>query len=356
MGTPTLTCISTNVALHKLNTFNVKAFATSFIQIDSLQQLKSNYPEIAACSERFVLGGGSNLLFISDYSGLVIYPQLKGIQVIAEDSRQVTLRVAASEVWHEFVCYCLDKGYFGLENLALIPGTVGAAPVQNIGAYGVEVESFITLVECFDLNRGEMVSLSHDDCQFAYRDSLIKRAGQGHYLVTSVEFVLAKNPELVLTYKPLKEYFANQSSVTPQQVFDRVCQIRAEKLPDPKLLANAGSFFKNPLVTEQHYLRLKKSFPELVAYPVVTDAKSEYKVAAGWLIETAGFKGKVVGKVGVHKHQALVLVNYTDDDGSNILALAQTIMQAVKQMFDIELKAEVRVLGQLVEKTKNSGL
>jgi UDP-N-acetylmuramate dehydrogenase len=351
-----LTCISTNVALRQLNTFNVKAFAASFIQIDSLQQLKSHYAEISSYSERLILGGGSNLLFIGDYPGLVIYPQLKGIQVIAEDDRQVTLRVAASEVWHEFVCYCLDKGYFGLENLALIPGTVGAAPVQNIGAYGVEVEPFIRQIECFDLQQGELTIFSHDDCQFGYRDSLIKQAGQGHYLVTSVDFVLRKKSKLVLTYKPLSEYFANLTSVSPQQVFERVCQIRAEKLPDPAQLANAGSFFKNPVISQQHYQQLKQSFPALVAYPVDSEMAQSYKVAAGWLIEIAGFKGKVIGKVGVHKHQALVLVNYSDDDGSNILALAQTIMQAVKQMFGIKLEAEVRVLGQLVEKTKSTGL
>lgn len=337
--------ISTNVSLHKLNTFKVKAFAASFIQIDSLQQLKSDYPKISSFSKRIILGGGSNLLFIGDYSGLVIYPQLKGIQLLSEDDEKVVLRVSASEVWHEFVEYCLNKGYFGLENLALVPGTVGAAPVQNIGAYGVEVESFITQVECFDLNEGCFTSLSHSDCQFAYRDSVIKQAGQGQYLVTSVDFVLSKKPKLVLTYKPLFEYFANQEQVSARQVFERVCEIRSDKLPDPKRLANAGSFFKNPLVNEQQYRRLKNSFPQLIAYSVKTDGNQCYKLAAGWLIETAGFKGKVYGKVGVHKHQALVLVNYSDDKGANILALAKNIMQAVKQTFDIELETEVRILG-----------
>jgi len=340
--------ILTNIALNELNTFNVKAKAQAFIQIDSLQQLDSAYAEISNYKERLVLGGGSNLLFVGDYSGLVIYPQLKGIEILEQDDAQVTLRVAASENWHQFVSYCLENNYFGLENLALIPGTVGAAPVQNIGAYGVEVESFILQVECVDLDSGELVMLSHDDCQFEYRDSFIKRAGQGRYLVVSVDLKLHKKPDLVLSYQPLKEFFAGASEVTAKRVFDRVCEIRSEKLPDPNKLANAGSFFKNPVINNQHYQGLKQAFPELVAYPVGTSADRQYKVAAGWLIEAAGFKGKIVGKVGVHKHQALVLVNYSDSDGANILALAKAIINKVKDMFDIKLESEVRILGSSI--------
>ena len=341
-----MTCISTNIALDKLNTFKVSARAAEFIQIDSVQQLLEHSAEISSHIERFVLGGGSNLLFIGDYPGLVIYPQLKGIQVLSEDDNQVTLRVAASESWHDFVCYCLENDYFGLENLALIPGTVGAAPVQNIGAYGVEVESFITQIECFDLLQGKSMILSHADCQFEYRDSFIKQSGQGRYLVTHVEFVLDKKPNLVLTYKPLKDYFKDQSLVSPKQVFDRVCEIRSEKLPNPDELANAGSFFKNPIISKDHYQDLKLTFPELVAFPVFAANRETYKVAAGWLIEKAGFKGKVFGKVGVHKHQALVLVNYSDIDGANILALAKEIMRSIQKMFGIELVPEVRILGE----------
>jgi len=343
--TPILTLISTNVALRKLNTFNVTANAAAFIQIDSVQQLKSHYSEIFSYSERFILGGGSNLLFTGDYSGLVIYPQLKGIQIVSENDEQVILRVAASEVWHEFVGYCLKKGYYGLENLALIPGTVGAAPVQNIGAYGVEVESFIEQVECFDLRKGEFTCLSHHDCRFAYRDSFIKRAGQGNYVVTSVDFMLHKQQQLVLNYKPLLEYFAGQSKVTAQQLFDRVCQIRTEKLPNPVQLANAGSFFKNPLITANHYQNLKQSFPGLVAFPVDGGEHKMFKVAAGWLIEKAGFKGQLFGKIGVHEHQALVLVNYSDTDGANIQALAERIMKEIKRLFKIDLEPEVLILG-----------
>jgi len=342
-----LGAISTNVALDKLNTFNVKANAAAFIQIDNKDELQSNYAEIASFQQRFVLGGGSNLLFVGDYQGLVIYPQMNGIEILFEDQNQVGLRVAASEPWHEFVCFCLERGYFGLENLALIPGTVGASPVQNIGAYGVEVESFIQQVECFDLDKGEFVVFSHQDCQFAYRDSFIKQAGQGHYLVTSVDFVLSKEPKLVLSYKPLAEYFKDDTSVSPKQVFERVCQIRGEKLPDPNILANAGSFFKNPVVNQEQYHQLKNDFPDLVAYPVADQIVQDYKLAAGWLIEHVGFKGKTFGKVGVHKNQALVLVNYADDSGANILFMANQIIGKIKQVFAVDLEPEVRILGCL---------
>jgi len=341
-----LSSITTDIALDNLNTFDVTATASNFLRIDHIEQLDSHAEEIAAFPERFILGAGSNLLFVGDYDGLVIYPQLKGIQVVREDQKQVILRVAASENWHELVIYCLKQGFFGLENLALIPGTVGASPVQNIGAYGVEVESFIQRVQCYDLKQQKMYWLSHADCQFAYRDSFIKRAGQGRYLVTNVEFRLSKTSNLVLTYKPLREYFASFEQVTAQQVFDRVCQVRTQKLPDPKLLANAGSFFKNPVIGEKHYQNLINLFPQLVAYPIKSEPETRYKIAAGWLIEKAGFKGKSFGKVGVHKEQALVLVNYSDDDGNNILLLAEKIIESIWKMFSIKLEPEVRIIGQ----------
>jgi len=345
--------ITTNISLEHLNSFKVHAKTRAFIQIDHVSQLPELSDEIASYENRLVLGGGSNLLFVSDYDGLVIYPKLKGIQVVAEDNHQIILRVAASENWHEFVQYCLDKKYYGLENLALIPGSVGASPVQNIGAYGVEVESFIQQVECFDLQQTKFLTLSNKECRFSYRDSFIKQAGQGRYLVTSVDFVLQKNLTPVLSYKPLQEYFNGNDLVSAKQIFDRVCFIRSQKLPDPKKLANAGSFFKNPIINKEQYLQLKKDFPESITYPIQQASEegfkvaTDYKVAAGWLIEKAGFKGKTFDKVGVHKHQALVLVNYSDTQGKNIWILAQKIMRKVKQIFSIELEVEVRVVGEL---------
>jgi len=319
----------------------VNAKAAAFVELQSLDQLAELYTTSKQFPQQFILGGGSNLLFVDDYPGLVIYPQLNGIEILFEDDQQVRLKVAASENWHDFVRYCLKSGYYGLENLALIPGTVGAAPVQNIGAYGVEVKQLVHSVDCFDFQTGQVEVFSKDQCQFGYRDSLIKRAGQGRYLVTGVDFNLSKTPQLTLDYQPLKSQFANQPSITPQHVFDKVCEIRRSKLPDPKALPNAGSFFKNPVVSSEDYHRLKKQFDDLVAYP---QTDNQYKLAAGWLIDQAGFKGKVVDKVGVHTLQALVLVNYSDTDGANIWRLAQQIIQVIKDKFQIKLEPEVRLL------------
>lgn len=288
-----------------------------------------------------VLGGGSNLLFISDFDGLMIYPRLFGVETIAEDDSTVTLAVGASENWHDFVQSTCKQGFYGLENLALIPGTVGASPVQNIGAYGVEVKSFIENVEVVDIKTGELSLFSNRECEFAYRDSVFKRAEVGRYLITRVMFKLLKKPKLCLNYQPLKDYFADTAQVTPQDVLDKVCQVRLQKLPNPEAIPNAGSFFKNPVVSKKHYQKLKNEFPNLVAYP----AENEFKLAAGWLIEKAGFKGVREGKVGVHKHQALVLANYEDDLGINVWRLAKKIRNAIKELFDVELEVEVRVIG-----------
>ncbi len=340
-----MNCVSSNKSLSKLTTFKVEAKAAHFIQIDSVDQLMDVAQVIAGYPNRFVLGGGSNVLLVGDVDGLVIYPQLFGIEILEDSTDWVRLSVAASENWHQFVCYCLQQGYHGIENLALIPGTVGAAPVQNIGAYGVEIEQFIESVECFDLVENKLLKLTHEQCEFGYRDSLIKRAGQGRYLVTRVVLKLSKLFSPELSYSPLAQFF-EKHPVTPEALFKRVCDVRQTKLPDPEKLANAGSFFKNPVISEQQYLSLKAKFPQLVAFPVSQAGAQSYKVAAGWLIENAGFKGKQFQGVGVHTEQALVLVNYSESDGGKIWQLAETIMQAITQRFDITLEPEVRVLGQ----------
>ncbi len=330
-----------NYPLDQLNSFHVSAKAAAFLRLENLDQL-IELAKIASDYESvLVLGGGSNLLFVEDFPGLVVYPQLKGIEVIKEDEEEVILRVAASEIWHQLVQYTLHNGYYGLENLALIPGTVGAAPVQNIGAYGVEIKDFIERVHCFDLETAESLVIANQDCLFAYRDSLFKRAGSGKYLVTQVDLCLSKTPRLVLDYQPLKSDFQNITNATPQQVFERVCEVRRSKLPDPEKIANAGSFFKNPLVSAQDYERLKKEYPQMVAYP---QADGQYKLAAGWLIDQAGFKGRVFDKVGVHKDQALVLVNYSDTNGRHIWQLAQKIMAKIDEKYQVKLEPEVRIL------------
>lgn len=333
--------IESHVDLKLLNTFAVSARASRFLTLENHEAIIKALPIIQTSSKRLILGGGSNLLFISDFDGLVIFPQIFGIQVISHDEENVLLSVGASENWHEFVVSSVKNGWFGLENLALIPGTVGASPVQNIGAYGVEVKQFIECVECIDLQTGESLIFKNEDCQFAYRDSFFKQADFGRYLITHVQFRLSKTPQLNLTYKPLADFFKDKLDVTPMDVVQEVCKIRSQKLPDPKTLANAGSFFKNPVVSLSQYETLQQSFPDIVAYPVDND----YKLAAGWLIDHAGLKGYRDDDVGVHEHQALVLVNYSATSGKRILALAKKIQEIIAEKYQVKLEAEVRVIG-----------
>jgi len=344
-----------NKSLQKLNTFKVEATAEAFLAINSCDDLKVFFSEISKYKEKLVIGGGSNLLFAGDYSGLVIYPQLFGIEKTNETQDNIYLRVAASENWHKFVTSCLENNYFGIENLALIPGTVGAAPVQNIGAYGVEIGQFIESVECFDLQKDEHVIFNHSECEFSYRDSLLKKAGQGRYLVCYVNFILNKIATPVLSYAPLKSLSAeltkNHKKVTPKNTYNWVCNLRKEKLPDPLVLANAGSFFKNPTISSDKFAKLKNQFPNIVGYP--DKAGEKIKVAAGWLIDNAGLKGKRVGDVAIHEQQALVLVNFGETRGLKILDLACDVMQNIKSLYGIILEPEVRVLGiDLAEKLK----
>lgn len=338
--------LRSQVDLKTLNTFAVSAKAKQFLTLEDNTAITKALPVIQKHSKRLILGGGSNLLFTSDFDGLVIFPQIFGIQVISQDEQSVLLSVGASENWHEFVLSSIKKGWFGLENLALIPGTVGASPVQNIGAYGVEVKQFIECVECVDLQTGESLVFKNQDCRFAYRDSFFKQAEFGRYLITHVQFRLLKVPQLNLTYKPLADFFKDKTDlasmdVTPMDVAQEVCKIRSQKLPDPKRLANAGSFFKNPVVSASQYERLQQSFPDIVAYP----AGSDYKLAAGWLIDQAGLKGYRDGDVGIHEHQALVLVNYSGTSGQALLALAKKVQDIVAEKYDVHLEAEVRVIG-----------
>ncbi len=348
-----------NKSLQNLNAFNVKANAKAFLQINSSNELTKSFTKISEYKEKMVVGGGSNLLFAGDYSGLVIYPQIFGIEKTKETAGNIYLRVAASENWHEFVTTCLKKSYFGIENLALIPGTVGAAPVQNIGAYGVEVEQFIESVECFDLKENKYIVFNHSECEFSYRDSRLKKAGQGRYLVCYVNFVLNKTANPVVTYAPLKKLSEKLSDAqsgklsknqadglnkpTPKNIYDWVCKLRKEKLPDPLILPNAGSFFKNPIVSSEKYFELKNKFPNIVSYPDNTGEK--FKIAAAWLIDNAGLKGKRVGDVGIHQQQALVLVNFGETQGIKIWQLACDVRHKIKLLYGIELEHEVRVLG-----------
>lgn len=285
-----------------------------------------------------VVGGGSNLILPPQLLGPTLLMALKGVTVVKENSQSVTVDVAAGEPWHDWVQQSLTAGWLGLENLALIPGTVGGSPVQNIGAYGVEVSRFIEAVKVWDFARGNSRMLSAKECQFAYRNSLFKQAQGQSLLILSVRFRLPKQAawSATLNYPDLQPLRAH-AAVTAQAVFDQVVTVRTQKLPDPKHRPNAGSFFKNPLVSAQDHARLLQRFPALVAYPQ-TDGR--FKLAAGWLIDQCGWKGRRVGSVGVHERQALVLVNFGQASAAELLALAQDIGRDVQGTFGVTLEIE----------------
>jgi UDP-N-acetylmuramate dehydrogenase len=317
--------------------------ARFFVAVHSLEQLQealvwAEQQQVAV----FLLGGGSNLLLMADLNVLVIHLQLRGIQLLSENSDFATVEVQAGENWHAFVQWSLAQGFSGLENLSLIPGNVGAAPVQNIGAYGVELKDHLDSVLVYDRETARTQQLSAKQCQFAYRDSLFKRES-GRRVILSVTFKLPKHAVLQLDYGHLRSYLAERQIVQPtiQDVSRAVCAIRAEKLPDPQQLANAGSFFKNPVVTAVHAEQLQKTYPDMVSF---VQADGQVKLAAGWLIDQAGWKGVRQGDAGVHAKQALVLVNYGNATGGQILALAARIQADIQQRFAVELEIEPNVI------------
>ncbi|MBP0048667.1 UDP-N-acetylmuramate dehydrogenase [Marinobacterium sp. AK62] len=322
-----------------MNTLGLESEAEYFAHVTAVDQLS---PLLAWAEQAkqpvLVLGGGSNLVLGRQVPGLVLHIAIPGWQVIREEGGHVWLRVGAGENWHETVRRTLEAGLSGLENLALIPGTVGAAPVQNIGAYGVEVGERLHQVEVFDTVEGAVRWLARDECRFGYRDSLFKQEPAGRYIITAVEFLLSRTPELRLDYGGVREALGTNEAPTPMGVFDAICRIRRSKLPDPSEIGNAGSFFQNPIVSQAHYEQLKSSYPELVAFP----AGRQWKLAAGWLIDRCGLKGDRVGDVGTYPRQALVLVNWGHACRDDILAYAGKIQACVKEKFQVELEPEPR--------------
>jgi UDP-N-acetylmuramate dehydrogenase len=283
-----------------------------------------------------VLGGGSNLVLSGDFPGLCLQVALRGISHEILDSQWVCVTAAAGENWHEFVALCLRQGWHGLENLALIPGTVGASPIQNIGAYGVEMGDFLSHLEAIDRQTGERRRFSVRECRLGYRDSLFKRQARDRYVITSVSFRLRRQPKPNLTYRVLAEALAGEGAPTPRALFDAVIAIRQQKLPDPRALPNAGSFFKNPVVSLEHYQSLKARFPALSAYP----DSGGMKLAAGWLIDQAGWKGVGEGGAAVHDAQALVLVNRGGATGADVRRIAAAIGDDVFARFGVRLEPE----------------
>ncbi|HLU84157.1 MAG TPA: UDP-N-acetylmuramate dehydrogenase [Vicingaceae bacterium] len=333
--------IQENISLRPFNTFGIdvttKKLAT-IRTIDDLKTLISN--ELMPI---YILGGGSNVLFTKDFNGLIIKNELKGIQLIDETDQHVYLKVASGEIWHEFVCFCIKNNYCGIENLSLIPGSVGASPMQNIGAYGVEVKDFITEVEALDIKSLKIAHFSNADCEFDYRSSIFKTKEKGNYFITAVTFRLSKHPNINTSYGAIQSELEVMGITHPtiKDVSQAVINIRESKLPNPKVIGNAGSFFKNPSISNEKAAALKKSFPEIPHYP---QSNNTTKIAAGWLIEQCGFKGKTFGEFGVHKKQALVLVNYGNAKGKEIYDLSAEIIQAVNSKFGIELEREVNIL------------
>ena len=331
--------IQEQVDLTPYNSFGVSQRAAYFAEIQDSGDLR---PAREFAAEKrlpvLVLGQGSNTLFINDYPGLILYVNNRGREILPGAGM---IRVAAGESWHETVIFCLQNSLYGIENLALIPGTVGAAPIQNIGAYGVELEQFFVELEAYDLKTGEIRHMSKADCQFGYRDSIFKQDPGQKLVVLSVTLQLAQEPLLQLGYAGLKEALAGQD-VTPQRVFDAVCAIRSSKLPDPREIGNAGSFFKNPVVSRSKLSSLRESYPDLPAWD--TDDPQLVKLPAAWLLDQKGWKGKQRGGAAVHQDHALVLVNRADASGEDIILLAQDMSSSVLQSFGIALQTEVRIV------------
>lgn len=335
--------ILSNISLKPYNTFGIDIKTKHFVSVSNLQELK-NVLNQNNNSPRLFLGGGSNILFTQDFNGLVIHLNLKGIEVLNESSDQVNLKIQAGENWHELVLWCLDRHYGGIENLSLIPGNVGTAPIQNIGAYGVELKDVFVSCEALNLKTLEVEYFSNSDCKFGYRDSIFKGHSKDKYVILNVALKLSKTNHLLRTdYGAIKSELENSGIKKPtiQDVSKVVIKIRQSKLPDPKNIGNSGSFFKNPIISNELYSRLKIHFPDIPAYPV---SESEVKIPAGWLIEKAGFKGKRLGNYGVHEHQALVLVNYGGAQGEDIHNLAMIIKNTIKRLFDITLIPEVNII------------
>ncbi len=331
-----------NAPLQGLNTLAIEASAKFLIEIKKPSDVVDAL-ELAKCNEWPVifLGGGSNIVFTEDLDGMAMHCLLKGISA-EQQGDDVLVTAQAGESWHGLVQYCLQQGYYGLENLSLIPGTVGAAPIQNIGAYGVELEQLVESVYGWDLNQQAWRTLSAEECQFSYRNSIFKQQLMYRFFITSVTLRLSLNDIPNISYGALQQHFkaAGIQSPTAQQVSEAVIAIRQSKLPDPTKLANVGSFFKNPIISQQQQQQLLSQFPDMVCYPQ-TDGR--VKVAAGWLLEQAGWKGKKMGAVGMHDQQSLVLINYQQGDGKDVLDLAEAIEEDIAQRFSIELEIEPKI-------------
>jgi len=337
-----MTDLKKNKSLRKLNTFGLNVHADWYWEISSPESLmKLAKQEKINTLPQLLLGEGSNILFTEDFKGLVIRPAMKGIQVLEDNGEELLVRVGAAENWDGWVSYASGQGWFGLENLSLIPGSVGSAPVQNIGAYGVELKDRFAWLEAWDLEKQKMVKLDQKACKFSYRNSLFKHEARKRYIITHVCFRLSRTPELVLDYGQIRSAFAEAKGRTPADLRNLIIHIRNSKLPDPERFGNGGSFFKNPVVGRAIFNCLRVEYPNVPNYP---DKENRVKVPAAWLIEKAGWKNKRIGNVGTWPTQALVIVNYGGATGREIYDFSEHIKEEVDRKFGISLEREVQVV------------
>lgn len=332
-----------NISLKPYNTFGIDVKARFFTEISDKQDLKELSKSTAFLEKKLlVLGGGSNMLFTEDFDGLVVKISIPGLEAQFSEE-DVTVVAGAGVVWNDFVNYCIDEDFAGVENLTLIPGTVGASPIQNIGAYGVELKDVFQSCEAFEIATGEFKQFSFSDCQFAYRDSVFKNELKGQYIITSVTFKLNTHKKINSQYGAIQSILVERNITKPDiaDISEIVAEIRVSKLPDPGTIGNAGSFFKNPVIEKSEYEKIKESFPDMISFPA---GKEKMKLAAGWLIESCGFKGMIEGNTGTWKNQALVLVNHGGATGKEVYSFSEKIIDTVYSKFGVKLEREVNIL------------
>ena len=334
--------INQHTSLLPYNTFGIDVNADFFIEYDSAADLQDVLRlDIFKKNKLLHIGSGSNLLFLKDFNGIILHSGIHSINVINEDADSVFLEVGSSMVWDDFVAYCVDNGWGGAENLSLIPGETGASAVQNIGAYGVEVQDLIVRVNAVEIETTEFKTFTNEECRYGYRDSVFKNELKGKYIITTILFRLMKKPVFKLNYQRLEEEVLKNGEVNLENIRQTIIQIRQSKLPDTKITGNAGSFFMNPVISKEQFNSLQSSYPQIPHY---FDSETKEKIPAAWLIDQCGWKGKHIGNAGVHEKQALVLVNLGGATGAEIVYLAQQIQKSVKEKFGIELTPEVNYI------------
>ncbi len=337
-----------NFSLKKYNTFGIDVFAKHFCRFTTLQELEEclQYNMLSSINYQlptFILGGGSNILFTKDFNGTVLKNEISGIEKVNEDDEYVFVKAGAGENWHQFVLYCINNNYAGVENLSLIPGNVGASPMQNIGAYGVEIKDVFHSLEAFHLDEKKIISFNLNDCGFGYRESVFKNKFKNQFVITSVTYRLRKKPSFNISYGAIEQELEKMEvvSLSIQAISQAVINIRSSKLPNPDEIGNAGSFFKNPEITKDEFVVLQNNFPSIVGYQL---ENGDVKLAAGWLIEQCGWKDFRKGDAGCHAKQALVLVNYNNASGNEIFSLSTDIITSVKEKFGVALQREVNIV------------